>query len=283
MQKGEALKFRKRKGLNIKEALSFEALFFPSLLFIINTRSFIMSSPTRRVLSPSKNHNISRTPLKLKKNSPFNTSSPIKIPKLNNSNILTPVKKNPAKKPRLGFTIFEDKPKPASAYSNTAKSPSPSKSNKTDHNDQENILQPKPLNLKQQSFPKRVPLKPLSTNEFPGFLKTIESDPALSRSIQLTEPYVPQNYKSTTSTNLHHFNSLPSFVTPPRKNLVHNDKFLFKSEFLDDKENDDDLLERHLIAKHKNLVRRHKRAMSVGKNDAKAPLVKKNTFSILSN
>lgn len=249
-----------------------------------------MSSPTRRsILSPSKNHNISKTPLKSRNNSPFNSS--VKIPKLNNQNILTPIKKNPAKKPKLGFTIFEDKPSPLNKSPSKSSSPTTPLSqlqttNRLDHNDQENILQPKVLGLKQFSQPRRAPLSNLCINEFPGYANFIDGNDTSS---QMTEPYFPSNYKND-SINLHKFNSLPSFVTPPRKNLVHNDKYMYKS---DSKEILDDEAEVQLINKQRQMllkskhsqkckqIQPKKRSMSVDKNDLKLPLIKKNDFNIL--
>lgn len=87
-----------------------------------------------------------------------------------------------------------------------------------------------------------------------------------------------KTYKPT-STNYSKINSLPNFVTPPRKNLMQNDKYLYKSS------NDlmnltgEDEMENRLLAKQKRL---RKRSMSVGKNDRKLHLITKNKFQILS-
>lgn len=212
-----------------------------------------MSSP-RRVLSPSKNHN-KATPSKQRSvGSPFLTRL---LPRLNNNQtVMTPV--NTTKKPRLTFTIYED------AVPHKKRTPSPVRSNRLDHNDQENILQPKPLNLKQYGTV-RKPLTNLDINEYPGYINY-----ALGPSLQLKEVYYPPNFRND-STNLHKFTQLPNFVTPPRRNLQHNDTYLVKS--VEDEET-------ILLSKQRALLRK-KRSMSVGRNSGKLPLIRKNPFPIV--
>lgn len=133
-------------------------------------------------------------------------------------------------------------------------------------NEQENILQPKFKHLPQQSLSIRKPLTVLNPNEFKGFLvvnDTIE---------QLTEPFIPKNFKDDSNT-IHKFhNGLPSYVSPMKSS-----KFLFKSNTKATEFNDDDELEHNLLRKLLLIKRNkfHKRSFSLGKNDLKHNLIKK--------
>lgn len=135
-------------------------------------------------------------------------------------------------------------------------------------NQQENILQPKYKILKQHGF--RKPLGNLPISEYCGFIETG------SKPIKLQEPFVPKSYKNESNSIHKFFHNYPSYVTPVKS----NQRFLFKSvesnEF-----NEDDALEQDLFKK--SLLIKRKRSLSLGKNDLKLHLIKKNGFTILSN
>ena len=223
--------------------------FLVRIVFSITSDSRTMSSTpsTRFALSP-KNPNIA---------SPFKSS---------NSSKLSPVKKFP--KPvnnssKLNFEIWQD---PVNTKQDNSDRHSP-----VAHNDQENVLQPKKI---VSNSAQRVPLAPLNIQKFPGYITYTGSSPS-----QLTTLYQPINFDNTAK-SLHKFSTLPNFVTPPRSRKA---KFLVKS----DPDQVDDC-EMHLIKKsmkiNKNQPRpyRHNRSLSVGKNDAKFNLIKKNSFTILN-
>ncbi|KAI3402490.2 hypothetical protein KGF56_004731 [Candida oxycetoniae] len=171
----------------------------------------------------------------------------------------------------LGFSIWEDK----KAVSSTVEMTERPKSNKLNHNDQENILQPKKIkNLR--SF-KRKPLGDLSINEYKGFV-TCGDDTTMS----LTELYQPMNFDNE-SRSLHRFDGLPGFVTPSRRN--NRNKYLSKSLSWGG--------EKGGLARQVNggvgvgangvyMIQKHSRSSSLGRNEAKRSLIKKNNFSILA-
>ncbi|KAG2733189.1 hypothetical protein G9P44_004179 [Scheffersomyces stipitis] len=232
-------------------------------------------SPTKRsVLSP-KPSNIS-TPSR-KNGTPIFVSSK-----------LSPVKAIPSrltpspKKPKLNFTIWEDKAQP--------QQPEISEdyifSNKQNHNDQENILQPKknPAVTVNRRSPTREPLGNLNIHDFPGHV-TYGS----ATSLQLTELYQPTHYNNEFK-SLHKFSNIPSFLTPTRKNNSNMEKYLVKSSsavYTEDDEIDLELddAEMTLVKKQltQNSTRKHRRSYSVGKNDSKSGLIRRNNFTILSN
>lgn len=194
-----------------------------------------------------------------------------------------------------GFTIFEDKEylrdvldkQPAAEEQGIAigkenenmhiVSSNPSELN---HDDQENILQVKQQtrDLKQSHFLRRVPLSDLSIEDFPGYIKCDGS------TNQLRELYQPANFQSLLN-SVHRLNiSLPSYTTPPRSRL-HCDfvanRYLVKSRAKDVQSGLNDV-ENMLIHKS-DLIRQRKRSYSVGKNERKLNLIKKNNFAIASS
>ena len=142
------------------------------------------------------------------------------------------------------------------------------------HDDKENILRPKVMGLAQLKYPYRAPLKNLSIHKYPGYLSSVD---LLRRGRhRLVALYQPKNSQNA-SGSLHRFNSLPSFVTPPRNTLK---KILHRSgtnQLADDDDTDD--LETMLLAKLREVARR-KRAMSVGANRGKIHLVRQNACKI---
>lgn len=140
------------------------------------------------------------------------------------------------------------------------------------NDDKENILQPKVMGLIQLNYTHRRPLANLSIQKFPGYLS---SHSQLRRGRQrLTTLYQPQNAQNT-SGSLQKFNTLPSFITPPRNSL---NKILHRSGTgATDEEADE--VEKFLITKLREIARR-KRALSVGANRGKLHLVKKAQFKI---
>lgn len=265
-----------------------------------------MSSPSHRtVLSPKHSNSRLSSPVKNDKNcvaqqieSPFSNQR-IRL-SYNTSNSPTRnsqiKQKYSPKKPlsagELGFKIFEDEVYyrdtledddkmdiETAGQENYKIQPAPV-CNKLNHFDQENVLQPKlkQRTLKQASHTKRTPLSNLNINEYAGYV-TYNQFP-----IQLNEMYQPPNYHNEQKTT-HKFNTkLPCFITPPRTN-GHQDlitsKYLVKSSIEEEPFNEEDEIECRLIEKQ-NLMKK-KRSLSVGKNDAKFKLIKKNNFQILSN
>ncbi|KAI5963102.1 uncharacterized protein KGF55_002894 [Candida pseudojiufengensis] len=222
------------------------------------------SSPGKRsVLSPKPTNFTS--PSKRKYFQPsFNQNSP----KKSISKPSTPSKQR--KTPTtLGFTIWEDKTNDKTNSSANHDIVGTTTSNKLNHNDQENILQPKKLiNIRPCLTRKppcltRKPLNDLNIADFKGFI-TRDNE-----TTQLTELYQPPNFNNDFK-SLHKFNNLPCFVTPTKK-----DKYLTKSS-LDDG---------HIgvINFDKYYVNKHRRSLSLGQNDAKLELIKKNGFTIMSN
>lgn len=263
-----------------------------------------MSSPmryNRPVLSPKPDKN-TRSPSK---------AAPVESP-LSRSHSASPSKTrsstnlrrfaSPTKK--LAFSIYED-PVPYQLPPDMAVSTSlrgkenegaDSHSNKTNYYDQENILQPSKRVMfsatRIQTHP-RAPLARLNANDFPGYV----SRSATSRGVKLTEPWIPANANNEQN-SLHKFQiGIPSYITPPRNlkyirldSMVRDlastslaEKYLFKSNvpMFDEVLEEDDDVERHLQNKS-GLLYRRKRAFSVGKNDSKLKLVRKNNFKILS-
>lgn len=220
----------------------------------------------------------------------------------NNTNNISPTKKNQVKKvvspkktrpsKELNFSIFEDdvyyrdtlvddsRPDTETLGKENNNIEAVSEPcNKLNHRDQENILQPKikQSTLKQASIAQRKPLSNLNINEFAGYV-TYNQFPR-----QLNELYQPPNYQNDLK-SIHKFNTkLPCFVTPPRSNLQNDltSKYLVKSAIEEEPFNEDDEVEKHLMQKHSSIKKR--RSLSVGKNDSKFKLIKKNKFQILTN
>ncbi|EER33978.1 conserved hypothetical protein [Candida tropicalis MYA-3404] len=235
------------------------------------------SSPTKRSILSPKPSNISNS-------SPFGkrytrlTPSPTK----HSYKSTTPS----PKKSTLGFTIWEDK---VDKSNSTTSVVGQTTSNKLNHNDQENILQPKKEEIVRHNG--RKVLGNLSINEYKGYITV-----AGTRS-QLTELYQPINFDNEFK-SLHKQSNLPSYLTPSRRN---RDEYLVKSGIdeieeecvSEDEEdaNDDDEVEVLLMKKKQqrsstnqtHMIRKHTRSMSLGKNEAKLNLIRKNKFSILSN
>lgn len=200
--------------------------------------------------------------------------------------------KKPHSPNKLGFTIFED----AVYYRDTLMEDDSSPDtetkgkendnihavsevcNKLNHDDQENILQPlrKLHTLRQASLPRRMPLSNLNINEYGGYV-TYNQFP-----IQLNELYQPPNYQNEQKST-HKFNAkLPCFITPPRSNTQNlTSKYLVKSTIEEEPFCEEDEVELRLTQKQDAIKK--KRSMSVGKNDSKLKLIKKNNFLILSN
>ncbi|KAI5952920.1 hypothetical protein KGF57_004126 [Candida theae] len=171
--------------------------------------------------------------------SPFRSVSEVRTP--------SPKKHKAAAAP--GFTIWEDKVDNSSH--SIVGTPI---SNKLNHNDQENILQPKITCIR--SGP-RSPLGDLSINSFKGF---VTSNGVTTQLDELFQPATFENeFRST-----HRFNNLPSFATPVKK-----DKYLAKSGQKSGYE----------IA----AIKKHKRSYSAGTNVAKRDLIQKPKFAISSS
>lgn len=234
------------------------------------------SSPTKRSILSPKPSNISTV-------SPFGkrytrlTPSPTK-------HSFKSTSPSP-KKSTLSFTIWEDK---VDKSNSTTAVVGQTTSNKLNHNDQENILQPKKEEIVR--YNKRTVLGNLSINEYKGYIAM-----SGTRS-QLSELYQPINFDNEFK-SLHKQLNIPSYLTPSRRN---RDKYLVKSgvhdivseeEQEEEDANDEDEVE-VLLAKKKqqrilpgqtHLIRKHTRSMSLGKNEAKLSLIRKNNFSILSS
>lgn len=213
-----------------------------------------MSSP----LSPKRDNVFNSRSASPAKSGPLTPAKrlPVKLPKLNFT--LTPSKQQPL------FTIYEDKPEERALYHKATDS------SDDVQDDKENILQPKVMALPQAGYTHRQPLANLSIAEFAGYV----SCAGLLRkgSTRLHRLYQPKNYTNESRTT-HKYNGLPSYITPPRNAMA---QILHRSA------NEEDDLERRLIAKLREVMRR-KRAMSVGVNKGKAHLVTKNTFKIFTN
>ncbi|KAG7661751.1 uncharacterized protein J8A68_004699 [[Candida] subhashii] len=245
--------------------------------------SSIPSSPTKRKALSSKSFNI--------KSSPFNsTKKPIILSKLSPSKSQSSSASPVRKQPKLTFSIWEDQPNQEDRTETIEDDEEPI-SNKQNNHDQENILQPKKHEISRfQAI--RKPLAPLSINEFPGFVSFANS--SIPR--QLTQLYHPPNFNNEFK-SLHKKSNLPSFVTPSRRNrdkylVVSNRKSLDECPFDEDEDNDIDETELYLIKKQQqrlsstvrnNIIRKHTRSLSVGKNESKLSLIRKNNFTIVSN
>ncbi|KAK6203322.1 uncharacterized protein RJT21DRAFT_26298 [Scheffersomyces amazonensis] len=236
-------------------------------------RSVLSPRPSNILLSPSK-----RSPFKHQYIGNYNKLSPLKGVVSTPSSSGSPI----IKRPKLNFTIFEDKPDTTKQQQN--KDEEFDISNKLNHNDQENILQPS-KQIKSRSTPKNInsnyrkPLSNLNINEFPGYIRYANDG---NRDTQLTDLYQPINFDNEFK-SLHKFQSIPSFLTPSRRQAY---KYLYfsKSKIFEeqvpeeevDDEVDVDDVEAHLLTKRK-------RSFSVGSNDSKLGLIRKNNFTIMSN
>lgn len=185
---------------------------------------------------------------------------------------------SPFTKPILSFTIFEDKVAPHRDINGTPLS------NKINHNDQENILQPKKTST---TIPRmaadRKPLSNLSITDFPGYVG----------GSALTELYQPPNFENDFK-SIHKFLGCPSYVSPVKKDryLVETAAEGVFSGFRDADNDSNEVFDlenppatptkshKSLLTTH--MIRKHRRSLSVGKNDSKLKLIRKNNFSILS-
>jgi hypothetical protein len=234
-----------------------------------------------RTALASKECNVNTSPTKSKSRS--SSSSPFKVSPTKRTKV-SPTKYVAKKdEPRaLNFTIFEDHIKSTVAEFNdlevSGKENGNSKPVKSvSFNEQENILQPKFKTIPQHNLMVRKPLQDLSIQDFKGFLYTNDSTE------QLCEQFVPKTYKNESNT-IHKFHNYPSYVSPMKSNT----KYLFKSpasSSLSDEINEEDELEESLMRKLITIKnnRLHKRSFSLGKNDLKHSLIRKNGFTILSN
>lgn len=234
------------------------------------------------------------SPIKRSKLSPIKFRPPITTS--NSSTSSVNISRSPSASPqkgKLNFTIYEDKVDytcheidnlqvndvDMDGQENQIINDSHDINDKfNDSNEQENILQPKYKNLPQnKSQQVRKPLQNLSIHEYKGFIN--QSHDLIE---PLTEPFVPKTFK-TDSISVHKFHSnTPSYVSPMKS----NSKFLFRSGLNvihdENESNEDDDLEQSLLKKLL-MIKRHKRSFSLGKNDLKSDLIKKNGFTILSN
>ncbi|EGW30447.1 uncharacterized protein SPAPADRAFT_63282 [Spathaspora passalidarum NRRL Y-27907] len=221
-------------------------------------------SPTKRTPLSSKTFNISPTPLK--------RPNPVHLPsRLSPTKRLAPARNTPSppkKSTGLNFTIWEDK---------TEKPEFPEQeypcSNKQNNHDQENILQPKKNDIIRSSV--RSPLADLSINEYPGFVSYGGPE------FKLGELYQPPNFNNEFK-SLHKHSSLPNYLTPSRKHSG-RDKYLVVSGTTPDIDETELLLIEKQQRLSNKVIRKHTRSLSVGKNEAKLSLIRKNNFSILSN
>lgn len=261
-----------------------------------------MSSPVRNVLSPKDSNSRSNSPVKgmwqrmsMDSESPFVTCGKLTSARRGAAGRLERSPRKAGGGKTLGFTIFHDSEylrdsmddqlggdvdvmgkeneyihKPRAA------------ANKLSHEDQENVLQPR---IKRQNFEHRrdsgprKPLLPLSIELFPGHIKRSASG-ALE---QLTELYIPPNFRNEQRTTHKHNKSLPCFITPPRGTQRQDyitKKFLVDSQIEEEPFNEDDEMESMLSAKLQHIRRRSK---SVGVNSLKHHLINKTKFLILSN
>lgn len=241
------------------------------------------TSPVRRSILSPKPSNLTNNNSPLGKR--FNTSSRL-TPSPSKSGYHRSSATPSPKKQTLGFTIWEDKVDKSNSTTDVVGTPT---SNKLNHNDQENILQPKKVENK-RFHNDRQPLSNLSINEFKGFISTNGAAP-----IQLTELYQPINFNNEFK-SLHKQLNIPSYVTPSRR---YRDKYLVKSGIDEIDEEIEDEMELLLSKKQQqrsttlsakpnninktHLIRKHTRSLTVGKNDSKLSLIRKNKFSILSN
>ena len=241
------------------------------------------TSPVKRTILSPKPSNITNNNSSLGKR--FNTSSRL-TPSPSKSGYNRSSTTPSPKKQTLGFIIWEDKVDKSNSTTDIIGTPT---SNKLNHNDQENILQPKKVENK-RFHNHRQPLSNLSINEFKGFISTNGATP-----IQLIELYQPINFDNEFK-SLHKQLNIPSYLTPSR---ISRDKYLVKSGIDEIDEEMEDEMELLLSRKQKqrstslatktnninktHLIRKHTRSLSVGKNDSKLNLIRKNKFSILSN
>lgn len=236
----------------------------------------IPSSPSKRLALSSKSSNVI--------SSPFNTNKKSASHQITTTtNSTTSKSHSPTRKqPKLAFSIWEDKPsQPETTNDETKSNDDEPLSNKQNHHDQENILQPRKHDIT-RSNPMRKPLSPLNINEYQGFITYSHSNTAY----QLTQLYQPPNFNNQFK-SLHKKLNLPSFATPSRRN---RDKYLVKSTNSEEQDSPFfDETELYLIKKQQqntiktNLIRKHTRSLSVGKNDSKLRLIRKNNFTILSS
>ncbi|EGV62738.1 hypothetical protein PSN45_000696 [Yamadazyma tenuis] len=250
-----------------------------------------MSSVSWPVLS-SKDSNVSSpSPTKSSKSrsssvSPFK-ASPTKRSKLSPTRFIPTTEASSSLQGKgLGFTIYEDKIHKTTSNFNDLEIDGKENINalikESNTNEQENILQPKFKILKQHSMHQpRKPLANLSIADFKGYI--IQNDCVET----LNEPLIPSTFKNdSNSAHKFHF-GLPSFISPMKSNT----KFLFRSDLnsipdgLENEFNADDELELILLSKSVAIQssKSHRRSLSLGKNDLKRNLIKKNGFTILSN
>ncbi|KAI5970023.1 hypothetical protein CANMA_000926 [Candida margitis] len=204
-------------------------------------------SPTKRsVLSPKIFNANQLSPQR--KNFAAGPKYANKSPMRSGSQVRTPSPKKPKPAASLGFTIWEDNVDNTSH--DVVGTPT---SNKANHNDQENILQPKQTCHRSGH---RTPLQDLSINSFKGYISSG------GVTTQLDDPYQPLHFDNGFR-SAHRFNNLPPFVTPVKK-----DRYLAKSGRVDE------------WKVEASSVRKHGRSLSVGMNEAKRDLVQKPKFAI---
>lgn len=213
-----------------------------------------MSSP--RPLSPKRDsifNSRAASPAKLGLSTPAKLRLPVKLPRLALSLSV--------KHSLLAFHIYEDSSEEHALHHKRGGAADV-------HDDKENVLQPKVLAQQPRTMPRR-PLANLSIADYPGYVTSVL---LLRRGpVRLHTVYQPANYNNEAGL-VHKFNGLPSYITPPRNAMK---QILYRTG-----DGDDDV-ERRLVAKLAAL--RRKRAMSVGVNKAKAPLVTRNAFAVHGN
>lgn len=262
-------------------------------------------SPTKSVKSRSSSAasspvrgsgNNGQSPPKRSKISPVKFRPPITTSHSNSSsNSISSISRSASPHKKLNFTIYEDKVDYTTneltslqvndvdiqGQENSIGSKHSDNNNVYESNEQENILQPKYKQISQsQNLLVRKPLQDLNIDEYKGFIN--HSNGYIE---PLTEAFIPKTFKSDNHSAHKFYNNYPSYVSPMKS----NSKFLFKSGLNiihDDVENnefnEDDDLEQNLLKKLM-MIKLHKRSFSLGKNDLKSHLIRKNGFTILSN
>lgn len=204
------------------------------------------------------------------------------------------------KRPKLSFNIFQDEQQVARYHPVSG----PAHSNRQNHGDQENILQPKKGSgalADPRVNGNRTPLLELVASDFPGYVHRASGN-SREKPMQLLEPFRPSNLKNAFG-SLHKHSSIPHDLTPVKRGaayMVSSSNAVFAEKIsapispdtLSDSESEEDvddaestLRRKHASKNSTNVspVRRHHRSMLVGTNDSKLPLITRNGFSILSN
>lgn len=196
-------------------------------------------------------------------------------------------------------------------------------SGKSEFLDKENILNVRNLNFKQDKRTKYstnniyqndchklIPLNDLDINKYPGyinfgFFNGEKKEFITSKNIKLVDRYEPSNYKNDFNSN-HKYLDIPSYLTPTKRSTQKN--YLYRSQICHDKKlkkksDSCELFNQKMAVETKNkdlsmnykselLSNKHefdqnfsnrKRSFSLGKNNTKLDLIKKNNFIILGN